>query len=145
MYLKSCFLITLLALPSFIFASNEEALCIYTKDGCRAFFCFQNKPKVVIKDNILEITAGDEIVKYPLDNFAKFTFENEETTSIDTIKDTTYTIKSNIITTKGQISVFDLSGKVVAQSESGEISLTDAPKGVCLTKTKNVSFKYLKK
>lgn len=131
--------------PFLLYASDDEALCIYTKDGYRAFFYFQNKPKVVIKDNVLEITTNDETVKYPLDNFAKFTFEKDETTSIDTLQTTTYTIKSNIITTKGQISVFDMSGKVVAQSESGEINLSSAPSGIYLIKSSNASFKYLKK
>lgn len=136
---------TLLLWPLCILGSDNEALCIYTKDGYRAFFYFQNKPIVVIKDDALEIITNDGAVKYPLDNFAKFTFEKDETKSIDTLQTTTYTLKSNIITTNGQISVFDLSGKVVAQSESGEISLTDAPKGVYLIKTRNASFKYLKK
>lgn len=145
MVLKRIILITLLMWPFLLYASDEEALCIHTKEGYQTFFFFQNKPKVVIKDNILEITTSNETVKYPLDKFVKFTFEKAETTSIDTLQATSYTIKSNTITTKGRICVYDISGKVVAYSESGEVCLSSAPQGLYLIKTSNTSFKYLKK
>ena len=128
-----------------MYASNDEALCLYTKDGDCTYFYFQNKPKVVIKDNILEITTSDETVKYPLDKYVKFTFEKPETTSIDTLQATSYTIKNNIISTKGRISVYDTSGKVVAYSESGEVNLSAAPQGIYLINVNNTSIKYLKK
>jgi len=67
MVLKRIILITLLMWPFLLYASDEEALCIHTKEGYQTFFFFQNKPKVVIKNNILEITTSDETVKYPLD------------------------------------------------------------------------------
>ena len=145
MCLKTLYFTIIFMWPFLLYASDEEALCIHTKEGYQTFFFFQNKPKVVIKDNILEITTSDETVKYPLDKFVKFTFEKAETTSIDTLQATSYTIKSNIITTKGRICVFDMSGKKVAQSESGEVCLSSAPQGLYLIKTSNTSFKYLKK
>lgn len=130
--------------PLLLCANNGDVLCIHEINGHRTYLFFQSKPRVVIMGNELEITTKDEIVNFPLDNIAKFTFENGESTSVDSFRAMSYSIKNDIITSKGKISVFDMSGKVVAQSESGEVNLSKSPKGIYLIRTGNASFKYFK-
>ena len=126
-------------------AYSDETVCIYTKDGKKECFLIQNKPKVIISVDGVEILTKNETVIFPLDKFSKFTFENIVPVSIDSRQVPIYSIKNDVISTKGNTIVYDVYGREVEQSLDGLIDLSIAPKGIYIVKTNSVSFKYLKK
>lgn len=123
----------------------EEVVCIYTKDGRKECFLIQNKPKLAVNEQGVEISTCDETIIFPLDKFSKLTIESIVVTSTDIKVSSVSMIKDNSISTEGIIKVYDTQGKEVVQNSTGMINLSNAPKGIYIVKTNSVSFKYLKK
>lgn len=129
--------------PLYFYA--EDAVCIYTKDGQKEYFLVDNKPKLTISEQGVEMSTCGETMFFPLDKLSKFTIESIVLTSIETKLSPVYTIKYNIISTEGAIRAYDTQGRRVEQNSTGVIDLSKAPKGIYIIKTNSVSFKYLKK
>ena len=158
--MKSKLLLSLL-LGFSIFAkaeNNPTNLIVWAKDGTKVAYALAEKPKVTFTETDLVITAKGVEVNYSLENMARFTYEEDNTTTAITNLQTGEspfklngesllfpTLKAN-----STVSVYSLNGALVfkkAVLQNGEYAfpLSNLNAGVYLVNVNGLTYKIVKK
>lgn len=158
--MKSKLLLSLL-LGFSIFAkaeNNPTNLVVWAKDGTKVAYALAEKPKVTFTETDLVITAKGVEVNYSLENMARFTYEEDNTTTAITNLQTGEspfklngesllfpTLKAN-----STVSVYSLNGALVFKktvSQNGEyaFSLSNLNAGVYIVNVNGLTYKIVKR
>lgn len=142
---KLFFFVLVLCYPIMVYSYSDEAVCFFLNNGSKKYFLLQDRPKVLLKENDVEIYTNAEKLICPYDEFSKWAFEKINTTSIASTQDSFFVIDGSIIKSNEKIEIYDLQGNLLYHSVSGEVDLRLAPKGLYIVKSKDIAFKYQKR
>jgi hypothetical protein len=123
-----------------LLAAAQESLNLYTTTKGIISFTFEQEPRVTFPTaETLLVTAGDVTVEFPFSEVEKITFE-EGLTSVESI-----TVREG----DTQVSIYDLSGRMVrqyvAKEGSATVSLSSLPAGTYIIKDGKRAYKVMKR
>lgn len=130
-------------------------LVIWANDGTSVAYHFEKKPKLSFSDNKLVIATEDAEIFYNIDNYNRFSFENDVPTSImDLSNEQTEACYDGTVLvfpkvkTGTRFSLRTLNGIVINERNINtegtySFSLASVPKGVCIVSIGNISYKIL--
>lgn len=136
-------------------AATETTLVLWMNDGGQAVFAFSNRPKVQVGKDSVVVSSDADSVSYVISNVRKATFGKQTTTGIDAIKADNVSIEQQngrlqmrSLEPNSSVSVYSISGKLVGQAVSdgnGNVSLDGMSRGIYIIKSKNITFKMIKR
>lgn len=144
------------ALVYSICADAQSALVVHQKTGEKVYYAMSEKPYFVYSDKGVTIKTEKISVEYSFSKIAKLTFD-DMANGIDDVSVSEANVnvsdESIIITglsAKENVSVYSVNGSLVnaVDADANGTAILDAsvlPSGMLVVKSKNVSFKYLKK
>lgn len=135
--------------------SAQTALVVMQKSGGSVYYSFDDNPKVMFSGDNMVISTSKTVVEYPIANLFSFSFDDMANGILDINSDcANVKLTDNMIVVTGLadndvVSLYDVKGAKVASSKSvgGVVSLSigNLPKGVYVVKSKNVSYKIVRK
>lgn len=137
--------------------NNLTHLIVWAKDGTKVAYALKEKPKVTFTEADLVITTNGVEVNYSLASMARFTYENNPSSSITNLETDKpyfklegdmllfYDLKAN-----STVSVYSLNGtlmfsKTVQQNGEYAFSLSNLNTGIYLVTVNGLTYKILKK
>ena len=154
-------MMSLLSLASSAYAvSQVEAVVLYTKDGKKAIYSLDERPKVEYSDDYVVISTSSTHVEYSLANLHKLVFGDEsidmmiDESALDENKENIQLEEDFVILSgldvKDIITIYTLTGlKLQSYPVAGDgtvyISLSSLPQGTYVIKANSITFKLLKK
>ena len=158
--MKSKLLLSLL-LGFSIFAkaeNNPTNLVVWAKDGTKVAYALAEKPKVTFTETDLVIIAKGVEVNYSLENMARFTYEEDNTTTaITNMQTDESSFKLNgesllfpALKTNSTVSVYSLNGvlvfkKTIKQDGEYAFSLSNLNAGVYMVNVNGLTYKIVKR
>lgn len=148
-----------LACSMTVFTANAaDWLTVTDAQGNKTSFALSTSPKVTFTSENLVLTAGDQTVEYPLADYSKFEFtDDNQTTGIKTVDNT----GSNAVFSFGEsvhgeglkagsrVSVYSVGGQMVGSATVSANGSVDIPlnggNGVFIVRSASKSFKFIKK
>lgn len=135
--------------------SAQTALVVMQKTGGSVYYSFNDNPKVMFSGENMIISTSKSVVEYPIANLFSFSFDDMANGVLDiksngaNIKMTDDMLVVTGISANEVVSVYDAKGAKVssAKAENGTISISlgNLPNGVYVVKSKNVSYKIVRK
>ena len=137
-------------------ADAQSALVVHQKTGEKVYYAMSEKPYFVYSDKGVTIKTKKASVEYSFSKIAKLTFD-DMANGIDVVSvaDANVNIgeESIVITglsAKESVCVYGVNGSLVNafKADANGTAILEAsalPSGMLVVKSKNVSFKYLKK
>lgn len=154
---------TLAATALFCTAEQVNVVTVNQTDGKQSHFAVDSRPHVYFTPENVEIhlqeNAGNAIL-FPLDSFASFSYGTQDRTvtasdQIESVSEAFFRLTPEAIEAEGlkagsTITVHAVNGilvgsATVAADGSARISIADAPQGICIVKSDNSTFKFLKR
>ena len=138
--------------------SNPTNLVVWAKDGTKVAYALTEKPKVTFTETDLVITAKGVEVNYSLENMARFTYEEDNTTTaITNLQTGESPFKLNgesllfpALKANSTVAVYSLNGtlvfkKTVRQNGEYAFPLSNLNAGVYIVNVKGLSYKIIKR
>lgn len=132
-----------------------QTLVIWQKDGSKVYYNLDESPKTTFTPEELVMTTSTAVIKYPLANILRYTYETEAT-NIGEMKSPNIGIKQNGdelivvgLPLGKSITVFSADGKQLMSKRSDgsnrlTLSLSGLPAGVYVIKAENMTYKLMK-
>ena len=149
--LLSCFSLSAMA------DEPKTQLVVWAKDGTQVAYALAEKPKVTITETDLVITANGVEVNYTLENMARFTYEDNTSTSITNLQTDESTFKLDgesllfpALNANSTVSVYSLNGtlvfkKTVRQNGEYAFPLSNLNAGVYMVNVNGLTYKIVKR
>ena len=137
-------------------ADAQSALVVHQKTGEKVYYAMSEKPYFIYSDKGVTIKTKKASVEYSFSKIAKLTFD-DMANGIDDVSmaDANVNISEESIVITGlsakeSVSVYGVNGSLVNafNADVNGTAILEAsalPSGMLVVKSKNVSFKYLKK
>ena len=128
-------------------------LTIENKQGEQTSFSLEQKPTLSFSSESIILKYGDNEVQYPLSDYWKFTYTDEDVTGITHPEwDNTFILKDNngiaSVAPGTIVQIFNANGTLVSQTvadDNGHVSLYFPTSGLYIVRAGNKYFKYLNK
>ena len=140
--------------------SQVATIVLYTKDGKKAFYSLNERPKVEYSDDCVVLSTSSTLVEYSLTNLHKLVFEDEYiVTRIDELaleeKKENVHLEEDFVVLSGLdnkdiVTIYTLTGlKLQSYPVVGDgtvcLPLSSLPYGTYVVKANSITFKLLKK
>lgn len=156
--MKKSFAVLLAAVlmaPTIAHAANY--VTVSGADGSKTSFRLDMRPEVTFTATSLVMTAGDDIVEYPITDYRSFTLtDDNESTAVEKVSDgapkTIFafdgTLHGEGLKAGSRVSIYTTNGQTVASATASAAGTVDIPlngRGVYIVRTPEKSFKIIKK
>lgn len=157
--MKSKLLLVLFFSFSILSKAKSESIClvVWEKDGTKVAYALAEKPMVTFTETDMVITSQNVEVSYPMENLARFTYEDNATTGITNLQ----TGESPFVHEGGcllfpalkansTVSVYSLNGTLVFKktvNQKGEYAfpLSSLNAGVYMVNVNGLTYKIVKR
>ncbi len=135
----------------------KSHLVVWAKDGTPVAYALAEKPKVTFTETDLAITTNGVEVNYPLENMARFTYEDDTATAITNLQTGKASVKLDgeslifpALRANSTVSLYSLGGTLVFSKTvqtAGEYSfpLSGLDAGVYVVTVNGLTYKIVKR
>lgn len=137
--------------------NNLTHLVVWAKDGTKKAYALAEKPKVTFTETELVITTKGVEVDYPLENMARFTYEDDSPDAITNLQTDELSFKLDgesllfpALKANSTVSVYTLKGtlvfkKTVCQNGEYAFPLSNLNAGVYMVNVNGLTYKIMKR
>lgn len=148
-------LATALMVPMAVHAANY--VTVSGADGSKTSFRLDVRPEVTFTATSLVMSAGDDIVEYPITDYRSFTLtDDNESTAVTKVSDSEPkavfsfdgTLHGEGLKAGSRVSIYTINGETVGSATASATGTVDIPlngRGIYIVRTPEKSFKIIKK